>query len=95
MKARLEESPRDWRALMEIGTIHHAHGDDGLAAQWLLAAAESQVLDGFVVQAVGVAKQAAKYDPQNVAVMRFLAEWFGKLGMGKEAAEWSLKLPFE
>jgi len=92
--AALEESPRDWRALMELGSIHHAHGDDVTAARCLLAAAESQALDGFPLKAVAIAKQAAKLDPRNVEVARVLAEWHEKLDLRAEAAEWRLKLPY-
>jgi Flp pilus assembly protein TadD len=94
LMATLEASPRDWRALMEAGSIHHAHGDDVTAARWMLAAAESLALDELVTEAVAVAKQAAKLDPRNFEIVRFLAECHEKLGLAREAAEWRLKLPY-
>src|SRR6185436_19179989 len=93
LMATLEASPRDWRALMEAGSIHHAHGDDVTAARWMLAAAESLAVDEMTPEAIAVAKQATKLDPRNFDVVRFLAECHETLGLAREAREWRLKLP--
>jgi len=82
----LAEHPRDATLLAKVAELLQRLGDKKAGATYYALLADVYAMDGYLMKAVAVAKQALKLDPKNTGLHQKLAKWHLALGLEPEAA---------